>query len=182
MLDPRLNLLADPWSDSLAAKQLHSIILTPPCLTVGLAFLGSKASFQNILKVVAAKQLNFCFIWPHKFPPEGFFYVQVISSKLQLSFKSVWSKGYFLARPPLSAKHTTLWWFLVDSLLSWPDFSQQQVIFVVCRWGVCFLPDGGSDTTVPFTLYLQTVAVQLVLGPVTAFKWFQVTFLTCSNP
>ena len=38
--------------------------------------------------------------------------------------------------------------------------------FVVCRWGLCFLPDRGSDTTVPFTLYLQT-AVLLVLGPVT---------------
>ena len=43
-----------------------------------------------------------------------------------------------------------------------------------------FLPGRGSDTAEPYTLYLQ-LFVQLILRPVTAFKWLQVTFLTCSN-
>ena len=34
---------------------------------------------------------------------------------------------------------------------------------------LCFLPVGGSDSTVPYTLNLQLL-VQLILGPVTALK------------
>ena len=39
------------------------------------------------VKGLTFTQLSFCFIWPHSFPPEGFFSVHVISSKLQSSFK-----------------------------------------------------------------------------------------------
>ena len=42
----------------------------------------------------------------------------------------------------------------------------------------CFFPDRGSDTQLCCALYTyKQLFVQFILGPVTALKWLQVTFL-----
>ena len=48
---------------------------------------GLTFSPPNILLLIVTKQLNVRFMWPQSFPPEGFYFVPVISSKLQFSFK-----------------------------------------------------------------------------------------------
>ena len=89
----------------LAAKQLHSIILPAPCLTVGLVFLGLKAS-PSLL------QTNCCALWPNNLVfVSGYhrFFLQVFSLSIWSAANysralrcHVWSKGWFPAQQPLS--------------------------------------------------------------------------------
>ena len=105
---------------------------------------GLTSSPPNILLLIVTKQLNVCFMWPQSFPPEGFHFVPVISSKLQSSFKvpcldqellsntaasqSCWCETHLTVDTgsclPAASKslHNCFWWFLVDSWPSWPVF------------------------------------------------------------
>ena len=100
---------------------------------------GFTFSWPNILLLIVAKQLHFCFIW-------GFFFVHVISSKLQTSLGLGVSFLHGSLSAHVVAKDTWQWtWhmlllihyklafsgFLLDSWPSWPIFFQQQMIFCI---------------------------------------------------
>ena len=147
-LHPRHNRLPP---DPLAAKQPHTIILPAPCLACRYGVLAVKSltfSPLNILLLIVAKQLHFCFIWSQRFPPEGFSFVHVTINKLLFSFKMpLFEQGLLYCRAAhVDAKHIwlwrmspvfqqlQLWWFWADSWPSLPLFSQHQEKVLFSSW------------------------------------------------
>ena len=169
--------LKESGDNSPSAKQPHSMILPAPCLTVGLILLGLKA-LPSLLQTYCRSLFVSS---DQSFLQEGFFFGHKESWVLRCL---IWSKGFCLARQPLSSywckTHLT-----VDTDPCLPAASNSLHCFLVLddpdqfflssRWWFCSLPDCGSDKT-----YRELFA-QLIVWPVTALKWLQVTFLTFSN-
>lgn len=101
-----------------------------------------------------AKELTFCFIRPQNFPPEGFFFVIVISSKLQSGFNVL----FFTCVPAASNSLQTCFLLIFHCFLT-----LQTSYLPADDDSLCFLPDHGSDRTAPCTLYLELFA-QRILG------------------
>ena len=115
---------------------------------------------------------------------------QQISVELQRCHD--WSKSFFLARQPLRpCSCKTHWTKNTETCLSAAYISLQTYLLVVfgflltiltsflsaaCDSSFCFLPDHGSDTTVPCTLYLQTVVCTVYLGACNYFEMAQSDF------
>ena len=122
---------------------------------------GLPCSPPNILLVIGAKQLNLCSIWSQSFPPKSFFFVHVISRKLQWSSKVLYLGQGLLSCTSASDVDAQL---TVDTGTCLPAVSNslQNSFLVVFVWLstiltnfltaagdiLCYLPDRGSDTTV----------------------------------
>ena len=121
---------------------------------------GLAVSPPNILLLIVVKQLSVCFLLSQSFPPEGFFgilsaHVDVMCTHLTVNTDS---------------RHPAFWWFCLTLDILTSFFSAACDILCVLMVAV---------TQLCYALYIyKQLFVQLILGPVTALKWFQVTFLT----
>lgn len=173
----------------LAAKQPHSIILPPPCLTVGMVFLGLKASpfllqtycwalCPNSSIFVSSDHRTFL----QKVLPLSMWSAANFSQALRCCF---WSKGSLLARQPLSPwRCKTRLTVDTDTCVPAASNSWQICFLVVLGWlfirltnflstagdSLHFLPDRGGDKTMPSTLYLQTIVCTVALGTCSYFE------------
>ena len=164
-----------------------------------MVFLGLKAS-------PCLLQTYLWSLWPNNSIFVSFDHITFLLKAFSLSMWSAanfsralmccfWSKDFLLAWQPLSpcrckARLTVD----TDTCVPSASISLQTCFLVVVGWlltiltnflsaagdSLRFLHDRGSDTTMPCSLYLQLFS-QLILGPVAALKWLQVTFLTCSS-
>ncbi len=77
----------------LAEKHPQSIMFPPPCLTVGMVFLGVIGSIPpppNTASWVDAKELDFGLIWPQHFHPVLLWIIQMFIGKLQTGMYMCW--------------------------------------------------------------------------------------------